>query len=133
MPLNQYAASCIWNTNHSQSKLQCNKDALIGALLNLVNNSLQATGKGGELHISLRKTSRCMLEIVVKDNGVGITDDIKTQVNELFYTTKPQGTGIGLSVVNTVAQSHGGSFTLQPNQPQGSFALLALPIILATS
>lgn len=130
MPLYQYSACCCWDIENTDSVLLCNKGALTGALLNLVNNSLQAMGKGGRLHIRLRKTSQHMLEIMIKDNGVGIADEIKPQVTELFYTTKPQGTGIGLSVVKSVAQSHRGSFVLHSDQPQGTCALLKLPIVI---
>jgi signal transduction histidine kinase len=67
---------------------------------------------------------------LINDNGDGISEEIKKQVHDLFYTTKPQGTGIGLAVVNTVVNSLGGKFYLTPNAIQGVCARLELPICM---
>lgn len=133
MPLYQYGITCRWQVLDDDTYIVCNKDALIGAILNLVNNSLQAIPKDqrheNSLSLSIRKKSDEVLSIVVRDQGLGITDESRSLVNELFFTTKPQGTGIGLSVVQSVAKSHGGYFSLTTNQPQGVCAELSLPII----
>lgn len=129
MSLEQQGIVCSWDIDYPQHMICCNKDALVGALLNLINNSMQAMKEQGELHIMFQSDENNMLTITIKDNGVGIDDHIKVKVHELFYTTKSQGTGIGLTVVDTVAKSHGGVFHLLNNQPQGVCAQLTLPII----
>jgi len=130
MPIKSYAASCRWEqktTDHeNEIHLQCNLDALIGALLNLVNNSLQTT-TSADIIIKFQ-TQNNYLVITILDNGPGIKALDKEKVQELFFTTKEQGTGIGLSVVNAVAQSHGGSFELDNRPRGGASARLYLPL-----
>ncbi|MFT5420743.1 MAG: two-component system sensor histidine kinase FlrB [Candidatus Endobugula sp.] len=130
MSLHQHSIHCSWEIKNNDRLIRCNSDALIGALSNLVNNSVQAMGEGGELLISFECDSTGQLIILINDNGDGISEEIKKQVHELFYTTKPQGTGIGLAVVNTVVNSHGGKFYLTPNAIQGVCARLELPICM---
>lgn len=132
MSLEQHAISCRWEIDNADCHIRCHKDALMGALLNLVNNSVQAMPEKGELDICFRSKNTTTLQIIIKDNGVGIVDGEDSKVHELFYTTKAQGTGIGLTVVDTVAKSHGGNFRLLDNQPCGVCAQLELPIICDT-
>ena len=106
--------------------MQCNLDGIIGALLNLINNSIQATTHAD---ISIRFTTENQyLQIDILDNGPGIDAAAQDHVGELFFTTKEQGTGIGLSVVTIVAQSHGGTFTISNRPEGGACARLSLPI-----
>lgn len=128
MPLLQHDVQCSWEIEQPDHSIRCNKDALVGAVLNLINNSVQAMEEQGELDIIFQISEHNMFTISIQDNGVGIDTSIQTQVHELFYTTKPQGTGIGLTVVETVAKSHGGVFQLLNNQPRGVCAQLTLPI-----
>ncbi len=129
MPFRQCPVNCTWIVQHSDTPLHCNRDALMGALLNIVNNSLQAMEEGGDLSISFTVCQKSQqLHISVEDTGSGIADEISPYVTELFYTTKAQGTGIGLSVVNTVAKAHGGRFSLE-STGQGVCANLYLPIL----
>ncbi len=135
MPLSQYSMDCEWSIENDSCSLRCHKDALVGAILNLVNNSLQAIpvqkrSQKGSLSINIAIVEGNKLSITVADQGTGIDENKKSDVLELFYTTKSQGTGIGLSVVNSVAVSHGGSFRLYANRPNGTCAELELPIII---
>lgn len=130
MLLQQNKASCSWQIDNPDCVIRCNKDALVGALLNLINNSLQAIQEQGSLLIAFSTAENGDLLITITDDGEGIDDSLKEKIHELFYTTKSQGTGIGLAVVNTVARSHGGEFTLKDNYPTGVSACLNLPIII---
>jgi two-component system, sensor histidine kinase FlrB len=129
MLLQQHNIRCIWHIDNDDTFFQCNKDALIGALLNLVNNSVQAMDDGGDLIITITVKESTLLQIFIQDTGVGISEEIKNHIHELFYTSKPQGTGIGLSVVNSVAKSHGGKFVLTSNPDNGMTALVELPTV----
>jgi len=140
MPIKAYGANCqlqraacdredSTRAGHrkSESYLQCNLDALIGALLNLVNNSLQTTSSA-EIIIQF-KINNDQLAISILDNGPGFDCEQKENIQDMFFTTKEQGTGIGLSVVNIVAQSHGGSFELTNRKQGGACARLCLPLV----
>jgi two-component system sensor histidine kinase FlrB len=130
MLFSHHSINCCWKIDQPNTKISCNKDALIGAVLNLVNNSVQAMEDEGELTISLIERKPNHLIIAVDDNGSGINENVKSHVNEMFFTTKSQGTGIGLSVVNTVVKAHNnGTFTLASNTSGGVSATLELPII----
>lgn len=129
MPIKAYNANCKWERliDNDDCAIQCNLDAISGALLNLVNNSLQACKEPAEITIRFERKGH-QLVISILDNGTGIEKEIEPQLNTMFFTTKEQGTGIGLSVVRIVAQSHGGSFYLTNRAEAGVCACLTLPL-----
>lgn len=129
--IKSYQAECEWQVFPSEKVLRCHQDALMDAVLNLVHNALQASLEP-ELLLCI-DTHHQFLEIDVLDNGPGIDEEKMQDMQELFVTTKAQGTGIGLSVVNHIAKSHGGELTLRSRQEydsqQGLWAQLRLPIV----
>lgn len=105
-----------------------NKNALTSAMTNLISNAIEATGKGTQLYISALQRGSSELEISVMDNGPGIEKQRLAQVMEAFYTTKSQGTGLGLAVVQGVAQAHSGSVEVKSEVGKGSCFTLVLPL-----
>lgn len=86
------------------------EDRLRQVILNLLNNSHDAIGRGGEIHIwTYREGDQVVLEI--GDTGCGVSPEIRDRIFDPFFTTKPprQGTGLGLSVSYGIIQEHGGS------------------------
>lgn len=119
-----------WHVQGRETYLQCNRDALVSALLNLVNNAIQAVGSEASLSISFKPhtvAGRHWVAIEVADNGPGIAADLLPNLGDLFVTTKSQGTGLGIAVVKAVAKAHGGTFHLQSELGQGVSAMLLLP------
>lgn len=108
--------------------LQCNKEGLIGAILNLVNNAIEVVGSGAEISIELSVVDANQLRICVADQGPGIAEDILAEVKEAFFTTKSHGTGLGLSVVQGVARAHHGEFFIESMPGQGTHMTLQLPL-----
>ncbi len=129
MILQQYQASVNWSVSAHHCVLNCNKLALINAVLNLVTNSMQAASTSPVIDISLQQKTPNILLISIKDNGAGVASTNKERIEELFFTTKPQGTGIGLTVVKTVVKAHGGTFSLNSQTQGGMVAAMELPII----
>ncbi len=127
MPIKAYKANCHWQHLTDDCAIRCNLDAVSGALLNLVNNSLQASKEPADISIRFERNEH-QLHITILDNGEGVDPAIKENLNAMFFTTKEQGTGIGLSVVRIVAQSHGGSFSLSNRDEGGACARLSLPL-----
>ncbi len=84
-----------------------NADALRGALINLVTNADQAGSGGASIQLGAWHDDRCVY-FTVTDDGPGIADDVLSELFKPFFTTRPQGTGLGLAVVHAVAQAHGG-------------------------
>lgn len=104
--------ACQWLNLAPGRVLQCNKEALLGALLNLLENALQHGGDAVQLQVVVTQVGDA-LRVYVEDNGPGIDSDVLDQVSEPFYTTRAQGTGLGLAVVQVVAQAHHGRFFIE--------------------
>lgn len=108
-------------------QLLCNREVLSGAMLNLVTNALQAAGQGALIAVqaALRDGRVC---ISVCDNGPGMSPEVQAQLGDGFFTTKPQGTGLGLAVVRAVARAHGGELEIRSVPGQGTCASVLLPL-----
>ena len=105
--------------------LQCNREALVGALMNLVNNALQAGAQ--ELLVRIRREDQHSLWLLVEDKGPGMNAEQLAQSLEPFYSTKSQGTGLGLAVAQVVARAHHGDFVIDSQPEVGTIAGFKLP------
>lgn len=103
-----------------------NREALVGAILNLVTNALQSAGDEAAVAIDARCTGT-QVEIRVSDNGPGIDAERAGKIFDPFYTSRPDGTGLGLAVVKSVAESHGGDIRLAAPGERGATFVLHLP------
>ncbi|MDP1665386.1 MAG: ATP-binding protein [Methylobacter sp.] len=106
-----------------------NENALRGALLNLLNNAVDAVGQAGCIQISVVQLDDYKLRIVIKDDGPGIAKELGQRVFEPFFTTKIHGTGLGLAVVDSVVKAHGGHVSVESDLGQGTVFTLVLPCI----
>ncbi|WP_439134324.1 sensor histidine kinase [Pseudomaricurvus sp.] len=123
-----HKVECQWINECPTHLLRCHKDALIGAMLNLINNAVQAGGAGVQVALTMTLTEQGDVCLSVTDNGPGINAELLQSVKDVFVTTKAQGTGLGLSVVDTVASRHGGKFTLHSEPGKGTCARVFLPL-----
>ena len=92
------------------------------SLRNLVANAVQAQPEGGAVHVSLEATPT-ELAFHVTDHGRGIPADLRRRLGDPFFTTRAEGTGLGLSLVHAIAELHGGRFEVcshPPTCPHGS-------------
>lgn len=126
-PLAAAGASCRVGNDCPEALLHCNRDSVVGALMNLVNNGLQAAGRGAALHVTCRRDGD-WVNIAVTDNGPGFDAEVARHLNEPFFTTKAQGTGLGLAVVRAVAEAHHGEFVIAAKPGTGATATLRLPV-----
>jgi len=106
-----------------------NENALRGALLNLLNNAVDAVGQVGCIRISVVQLDGFKLRIVIKDDGPGIDQELRQRIFEPFFTTKPQGTGLGLAVVDSVVKAHGGHVHVESQPGLGTVFSIVLPCI----
>ena len=102
-------------------------DLLRQALLNVVLNGAQAMAEGGELEVELRQDGR-YATIAVRDQGCGIPKEILDRIFNLYFTTKSNGTGIGLAMTYRILQLHNGSITVESRVDKGTEFVLRLPI-----
>lgn len=128
VPLAQYRADCEFENHLQDASLMCNRDALISAVMNLVNNALESGEHPIEIRIIAEALSEGRMVLRIMDNGPGLKKEQKAQMMEPFYTTKSNGTGLGLAVVQAVVRAHHGEFTLADNPLGGVSAELILPL-----
>ncbi|MBM7072215.1 ATP-binding protein [Shewanella sp. 202IG2-18] len=114
----------------SSSKLLANGNALGSAVNNLVMNSLEA---GATEVVVKASQSNAQLFLEVIDNGAGIDKNQEKQILEPFYTTKSQGTGLGLAVVQSVVMNHGGNLNLNCELGKGCHFVLNFPALSAAA
>jgi signal transduction histidine kinase len=97
-------------------------------LMNLMLNSIEAMrDTGGELTIASKRTEDGQLLISVRDSGKGLPVDKAERIFDAFFTTKPQGTGMGLSISRRIIESHGGRLWAGPNAGRGAIFQFTLP------
>jgi signal transduction histidine kinase len=98
-------------------------------LLNLAQNAIQALSKGGKLLICTLCTGNDIL-LIVEDTGIGMNEEIQKQIFLPFFTTKEagEGTGLGLSVVHGIVNSHGGSIQFRSQAGKGTRFEVRFPV-----
>jgi signal transduction histidine kinase len=96
------------------------------AILNLVLNALQATPEGG--HVILRTTGdEGRLEVSVSDDGEGMSPETREEAFTPFFTSRPEGTGLGLPLVRRIAERHGGWVDISSTVGEGTTVTMVLP------
>lgn len=110
-----------------QQGLLCDKDALISAVLNLVDNAIVVAVGDLVLRLGLAVRGK-ELVITVADNGIGIAPELCERIFDPFFTTRVKGTGLGLAVVAMTARSHGGNVSVNSKSGEGSVFELILPL-----
>lgn len=123
-------AAVRWQCDVSAGELLCNRDTLVGALLNLLENAAQAAVGLLRLKVHLFRRAST-LHIVVSDNGAGMPAQTLARLGEPFFTTRPTGTGLGVAVVQSVARAHSGELLFRSRQGRGTSVQLKLPLILS--
>jgi signal transduction histidine kinase len=108
-------------------ELQADPALLRQALLNLALNGIQAMPNGGKLTMGAKTTKDRRVSLTIEDTGVGISADKLDRIFDLYYTTKPEGSGIGLSIVYRIVQLHGGEIEVQSIEGRGTTFRLLLP------
>jgi signal transduction histidine kinase len=97
-------------------------------LMNLMLNGVEAMqDSGGELTVASKRTEDGQLLISVSDIGIGLSVDEAGRIFEAFFTTKPRGTGMGLSISRRIIASHGGHLWESPNTGRGATFQFTLP------
>ena len=104
-----------------------NANALASALSNLITNAIQMAGKQCRVAVKVIAQDG-WVHLAVLDNGPGIAPDMQQKILEPFYTTRQQGTGLGLAVVQMVANAHKGRLAVESELGKGACFTLSLPL-----
>ncbi len=108
-------------------KVHIDADRIIQLLLNLMKNAIQAMPDGGLLAVGLQQKSG-YVHISIRDNGAGIPPEHLHRIFEPFWTSKAQGTGLGLALCRKVAEEHGGRLTVESTVGTGTEFVVSLPV-----
>jgi two-component system, NtrC family, sensor histidine kinase HydH len=99
--------------------LNVDSDQLLQALINVLNNAIQSIENSGTIHINLTKLqNETLMEIA--DNGTGIEKENLKKIFNLYYSSKPHGAGIGLSIVNQIVNEHNGRIEVESDIGKGT-------------
>lgn len=110
-------------------------DQLRGLFVNILRNAIQAMSEGGVICLSASlvngsadKDEQQFIEICVKDNGCGMTEEQLAMAFEPFFTTKGEGIGLGLAIVKKIVHAHNGDVKLESQVGNGTTVRVFLPI-----
>jgi signal transduction histidine kinase len=94
---------------------------------NILTNAAQASPDGGQVRLSLEANGGPLLRLSVRDHGPGMTDEVRSRAGEPLFSTKPEGTGLGLTIARRIAAAHGGSVTIDSELGSGTMVTITLP------
>ncbi|MFL7864541.1 ATP-binding protein [Vibrio cincinnatiensis] len=110
-----------------ETRLLGNANAVASAISNLVMNAIQIVGKHAQIDVFFRPVNG-ELKISVQDNGPGVPEESQHKIMEPFFTTRSQGTGLGLAVVQMVCRAHDGRLELMSQSGEGACFTMCLPL-----
>jgi signal transduction histidine kinase/DNA-binding response OmpR family regulator len=126
---NRNAVSIRTDLDPGPPTITADRVQLQQVLMNLMLNGIEAMqDTGGKLTVASKRTEDGQLLISVSDTGIGLSIDEAEHIFEAFFTTKPQGTGMGLSISRRIIASHGGHLWASPNTGRGATFQFTLPV-----
>ncbi len=111
--------------------VQADPEQMKRAVVNLIDNAAEALEHSVPKEIWVRTaldTDRDVVEIVVGDSGPGIPPEAKEKLFLPYFSTKPQGMGLGLAIVSRIVSEHNGSIRVEENRPSGTNFIIELPV-----
>lgn len=113
-------------------RIQGNREMFKHAIFNLLQNAIKFNTVNGQVEIDVKTTENdCVIRVL--DTGIGISPEAADHIFEAFYredksrSRKIGGAGLGLSIVKTIVEQHGGTVQYQPNDPKGSIFIISVP------
>ncbi|MCE5182563.1 MAG: PAS domain-containing protein [Betaproteobacteria bacterium] len=118
--------------NSRGAAVRGSRKALTGALLNLLENAMQACASGDRVRLKCEVGEGGQVALTVADSGKGIDVAIQDRLFEPFYTTRNDGTGLGLAIVRGVVEAHQGTVQVKSAPSCGSEFTLRLPVFIGS-
>jgi two-component system sensor histidine kinase HydH len=112
------------------SLIQADKDQIRQILMNIIINAIQAIPEKGEVKIKTEKDltrGKSAIKLVIEDNGIGIADKDLNQIFDPFFSTKGQGSGLGLSIVYKLVEGYQGEIKVESKEAKGTKFIIFLP------
>lgn len=124
----------IVNKTNNLPKISVDPQKMRAVLQNLIENSLKYTKDGGEIRIDLGPDGTERMKIVFQDTGVGIPKEQQKDIFKRFFRAEnaksldPEGSGLGLFIVKTIIERHGGEMSFESEEGKGTKFILTLPL-----
>ena len=115
-----------WNLQPEPPSVLSKPEALKQVFLNMLSNALQATATGGRVRVATM-VSDGWLQVIIEDTGVGMSSVQLERIFDPFYSTKAEGTGLGLSLCRQIVEEHGGQIKVESVLGEGSRFTVCLP------
>jgi two-component system nitrogen regulation sensor histidine kinase NtrY len=110
--------------------LELDRDQIKRVLINLLDNAVTAVDGNGEIKLATRyDLERGVVTLEVADNGRGLATEIRTKIFEPYFSTKENGTGLGLTIVSQIIEDHRGYIRALSNDPRGTRFTIELPVV----
>jgi signal transduction histidine kinase len=125
----------IFDTEVEEAYVNCDSDLIERIMLNLLSNSVKYGKENGNIEVYMCKNSENNISILVKDDGIGIPDEMKVKIFDRFLkvdnslSRKTEGSGIGLSIVKQLVEIHKGTITCRSELNKGSEFKIILPTV----
>lgn len=119
-----------FNNKLSDEQVNLSTDAFKSSLQNLINNACQAAEGVVNIVIDLDNNHANQISLNISDDGPGIPDSVKARIFEPFITTRVNGTGLGLAVIDAVVRAHKGSISVKDADEKGTCFTILLPKIM---
>lgn len=107
--------------------INCDRSQIKQVFINIIKNAIEVMEDGGTIQVIVIKHDQ-HVDIDIVDEGPGIPDELLDKINEPFFTTKKNGTGLGLMITNQILTKHKGELTVIRNKTRGTTFRVTLPI-----
>jgi two-component system nitrogen regulation sensor histidine kinase NtrY len=108
--------------------LELDREQIKRVVINLLDNAVAAVEENGEIRLSTSYDgARGVVYLEVADDGCGVDSDARARIFEPYFSTKKNGTGLGLTIVNQIVEDHRGYIRVRPNEPRGTRFTIELP------
>jgi PAS domain S-box-containing protein len=125
--LDEARINCVMELGENMPLIDFDERFMKQALLNLIKNAIAAMNDGGTLTIATGFNDT-EIQISVKDTGIGISEENLPKIFEPYFTTKPTGTGLGLTLVFKIIREHRGDLNVKSREGEGTDFIITLPI-----
>ncbi len=109
-------------------QVRWDREKMQQVFMNLMQNAIDVLEKDGEIRIQVSGGDSGTVVVRFQDNGPGIPPEVQSRIFNLYFTTKPQGTGVGLAIVQRIVDEHGGWIHLQSEPGKGTVFVITIPV-----
>jgi signal transduction histidine kinase len=115
-------------TTNNSIYVYCESNKIKQVFINLIKNSIESMELNGEILININDKNSSKVEVSVRDQGCGISENLVDKLGEPFYTTKDNGVGLGLMVTYKIIESHNGTVNVTSEVGKGTTFSITLPV-----